>query len=80
MVSFFWFVNDSRPPQCGICDANSTDPAMRHPIEDAIDGSPRWWQSPSVAHGSRYEYVTIVIDMRQVPCGKFLGEITLGEI
>ncbi|OQV23620.1 Laminin subunit alpha-2 [Hypsibius exemplaris] len=54
-----------KPPQCGICDANSSDPAKRHPIEDAIDGSPRWWQSPSVANGNRYEYVTVIIDMRQ---------------
>ncbi|XP_055337185.1 laminin subunit alpha-1-like [Paramacrobiotus metropolitanus] len=54
-----------KPPQCGICDANSSDPAQRHTIENAIDGSPRWWQSPSVANGNVYEYITITIDLRQ---------------
>ncbi|KAJ1350105.1 hypothetical protein KIN20_005822 [Parelaphostrongylus tenuis] len=50
-------------PQCDICDAN--DPERRHPIEFAIDGTKRWWQSPSLANGLQYEKVNITIDLRQ---------------
>ena len=55
-----------RPPQCGICDAHSTDLSQSHIAENAIDGSPRWWQSPTVANGNEFERVTIIIDMRAV--------------
>ncbi|EYC00933.1 hypothetical protein Y032_0112g342 [Ancylostoma ceylanicum] len=50
-------------PQCDICDAN--DARHRHPIEFAIDGTRRWWQSPSLANGLEYERVNITIDLRQ---------------
>ncbi|KAK6052950.1 laminin [Cooperia oncophora] len=50
-------------PQCDICDAN--DPQHRHPIEFAIDGTRRWWQSPSLANGLQYEKVNVTIDLRQ---------------
>ncbi|GAU99875.1 hypothetical protein RvY_10813-2 [Ramazzottius varieornatus] len=53
-----------KPPQCGICDANSADLSQVHVAENAIDGSPRWWQSPTVANGNEYERVTLIIDMR----------------
>lgn len=51
--------------QCGVCNANG-DEYERHPINLAIDGSNRWWQSPSLANGWRYNYVTITLDLGQV--------------
>uniref|UniRef100_A0A672JPW4 Laminin N-terminal domain-containing protein n=1 Tax=Salarias fasciatus TaxID=181472 RepID=A0A672JPW4_SALFA len=38
----------------------------RHPIEYAIDGTNRWWQSPSIKNGMGYHYVTITLDLKQV--------------
>lgn len=38
----------------------------RHPIEYAIDGTNRWWQSPSIKNGMEYHYVTITLDLKQV--------------
>lgn len=55
-----------RAPQCGVCDANAPDPDKRHPITHAIDGTPRWWQSPSLQNGPQYEWVTITLDLKQV--------------
>jgi hypothetical protein len=49
---------------CELCDAS--DEELRHPIENAIDGSHSWWQSPTLAMGKEFEYVTIDIDLRQV--------------
>ncbi|CAD6189780.1 unnamed protein product [Caenorhabditis auriculariae] len=40
---------NTQSPQCDICDVN--DVHKRHPIEYAIDGTRRWWQSPSLANG-----------------------------
>lgn len=37
-----------------------------HPIEYAIDGTNRWWQSPSIKNGMEYHYVTITLDLKQV--------------
>lgn len=53
-----------RQPQCDICDAN--DHNANHPIDYAIDGTRRWWQSPSLGNGLAYENVNITIDLRQV--------------
>ena len=55
-----------RAPQCGVCDSNSPDHEKRHPITHAIDGTPRWWQSPSLQNGPQYEWVTITLDLKQV--------------
>ncbi|XP_057678966.1 laminin subunit alpha-2 isoform X4 [Corythoichthys intestinalis] len=55
-----------RNPQCRICDQKSTKPFERHPIEFAIDGTNRWWQSPSIKNGMEYHYVTITLDLKQV--------------
>ncbi|CAD5209051.1 unnamed protein product [Bursaphelenchus xylophilus] len=52
-----------RRPQCDICDANGKD--KNHPIDYAIDGTWRWWQSPSLANGLSYEKVNITLDLRQ---------------
>ncbi|KHN76799.1 Laminin subunit alpha-1 [Toxocara canis] len=43
----------NRQPQCDVCDMNDVN--KRHPIEFAIDGTPKWWQSPSLANGLEYE-------------------------
>lgn len=53
-----------REPQCGICDASSS--SKQHPIENAIDGTNKWWQSPTLQNGKQYEWVTITLDLKQV--------------
>ncbi|KAK0428393.1 hypothetical protein QR680_010776 [Steinernema hermaphroditum] len=53
----------NRMPQCAWCDNNHV--LMRHPIEYAIDGTEKYWQSPSLSNGLDYERVTIDIDLRQ---------------
>nr|XP_057947713.1 laminin subunit alpha-2 isoform X3 [Doryrhamphus excisus] len=55
-----------RNPQCRVCHQNSVKPFERHPIEYAIDGTNRWWQSPSIKNGMEYHYVTITLDLKQV--------------
>ncbi|XP_037606028.1 laminin subunit alpha-2 isoform X7 [Sebastes umbrosus] len=55
-----------RNPQCRTCDQKSTKPFEKHPIEYAIDGTNRWWQSPSIKNGMAYHYVTITLDLKQV--------------
>lgn len=40
--------------------------AEHHPVEYAIDGTNRWWQSPSIKNGMEYHYVTITLDLKQV--------------
>ncbi|XP_029984754.1 laminin subunit alpha-2 isoform X3 [Sphaeramia orbicularis] len=55
-----------RNPQCRICNQKSTKPFERHPVEYAIDGTNRWWQSPSIKNGMEYHYVTITLDLKQV--------------
>ncbi|CAK9294069.1 unnamed protein product [Gordionus sp. m RMFG-2023] len=59
---FDWISNK----QCDICDGKSAILSQRHPIEYAIDGTQRWWQSPSIAKGYQYQFVDIIIDLRQV--------------
>ncbi|KHJ44979.1 hypothetical protein D918_04790 [Trichuris suis] len=53
-----------RSPQCDVCD--NSNPLKRHPIEFAVDGTNRYWQSPTIASGLNYEWVTITLDLRQV--------------
>uniref|UniRef100_A0A3Q3VVE3 Basement membrane-specific heparan sulfate proteoglycan core protein n=1 Tax=Mola mola TaxID=94237 RepID=A0A3Q3VVE3_MOLML len=55
-----------RNPQCRICNQRNTKPFENHPIEYAIDGTNRWWQSPSIKNGMEYHYVTITLDLKQV--------------
>uniref|UniRef100_A0A667ZCP4 Laminin subunit alpha 2 n=1 Tax=Myripristis murdjan TaxID=586833 RepID=A0A667ZCP4_9TELE len=55
-----------RNPQCRICNQKSAKPFERHPIEYAIDGTNRWWQSPSIKNGMENHYVTITLDLKQV--------------
>lgn len=61
------FCKPSESSRCGVCDARSPDPGKRHNITNILDSSPgKWWQSPTLARGDRYEYVTIVLDLKQV--------------
>ncbi|KAJ8033997.1 Laminin subunit alpha-2 [Holothuria leucospilota] len=53
-------------PQCRVCDLNSNKRKERHPIENAIDGTNSWWQSPSIANGMQYHWVTITLDLGQI--------------
>ncbi|MBN3307029.1 LAMA1 protein, partial [Amia calva] len=55
-----------RNPQCRTCDGTSVNPKEQHPITNAIDGTNRWWQSPSIKNGRQYHWVTITLDLRQV--------------
>ncbi|XP_071058103.1 laminin subunit alpha-2 isoform X1 [Pseudochaenichthys georgianus] len=55
-----------RNAQCRICNQKSTTPTEQHPIEYAIDGTNRWWQSPSIKNGRKYHSVTITLDLKQV--------------
>ncbi|PIK46886.1 putative laminin subunit alpha-2-like [Apostichopus japonicus] len=53
-------------PQCRVCDLNSDQSDERHPIEHAIDGTNNWWQSPSIANGMQYHWVSVTLDLGQV--------------
>ncbi|KAF7246411.1 Laminin subunit alpha-3 [Varanus komodoensis] len=48
---------------CDYC--NAADPKKAHPITNAIDGSERWWQSPSLSLGLKYDEVNITLDLGQ---------------
>uniref|UniRef100_A0A8C1CBX1 Laminin subunit alpha 2 n=1 Tax=Cyprinus carpio carpio TaxID=630221 RepID=A0A8C1CBX1_CYPCA len=50
-------------PQCRTCNLKSD---YRHPIEYAIDGTNRWWQSPSIMNGMDFHYVTVTLDLQQI--------------
>ncbi|XP_038056132.1 laminin subunit alpha-2-like [Patiria miniata] len=52
--------------QCQLCDVYSQDPTQRHWIYNAIDGTNSWWQSPTLANGKHYHWVTITLDLQQV--------------
>lgn len=49
---------------CDHCDPSA--PSKNHPIEYAIDGTERWWQSPPLSRGLQYQQVNITIDLGQV--------------
>ncbi|XP_015258513.1 PREDICTED: laminin subunit alpha-1-like, partial [Cyprinodon variegatus] len=53
-------------PHCPKCDANSVLSKERHPITNAIDGTNRWWQSPSIKNGRQFNWITITLDLKQV--------------
>ncbi|XP_053252360.1 laminin subunit alpha-3 [Podarcis raffonei] len=48
---------------CDYCDA--ADPNKAHPATNAIDGTERWWQSPSLSLGLKYDVVNITLDLGQ---------------
>ena len=49
---------------CDVCDPNI--PGKSHPPEYAIDGTERWWQSPPLSRGMRYNEVNLTINFGQV--------------
>ncbi|EPQ12725.1 Laminin subunit alpha-3 [Myotis brandtii] len=49
---------------CDYC--NSQDPRKAHPVTNAIDGSERWWQSPPLSSGTRYNQVNVTLDLGQL--------------
>lgn len=55
-----------RKAKCSVCDSHDSD--RKHPIEYVIDGSQKWWQSPTLNSGSENEYITITMDLKQVCC------------
>nr|KAF7400071.1 hypothetical protein H0235_015808 [Vespula pensylvanica] len=60
------FCKPSESSRCAVCDSRSPDPGKRHNISHALDSNPsRWWQSPTLARGDNYEYVTIILDLKQ---------------
>lgn len=68
------FCKPSESLRCAVCDARSPDPGKRHNISHVLDSSSgRWWQSPTLARGDQYEYVTIVLDLKQVRCFLFFN-------
>ncbi|XP_014675870.1 PREDICTED: laminin subunit alpha-2-like, partial [Priapulus caudatus] len=58
--------NGDKQPQCAICSANSPREEQRHLPQYAIDGSHRWWQSPSLANSRDYNFVTVTLDLGQI--------------
>ena len=55
---------------CDYCIPN--DPIRSHKAEYAIDGTERWWQSPPLSRGIKYNEVNLTIDLGQVSAFKFL--------
>lgn len=49
---------------CDYCDPK--DQNLAHPAEYAIDGTERWWQSPPLSRGTKYNEVNLTIDLGQV--------------
>ena len=49
---------------CDFCDP--TKPSLSHNAEYAIDGTDRWWQSPPLSRGVKYNEVNVTIDLGQV--------------
>lgn len=54
---------------CDFCDPNNA--SLSHKAEYAIDGTERWWQSPPLSRGVKYNEVNVTIDLGQV-CRPFL--------
>lgn len=54
----------SLPKVCDMC--NTEDQSRHHPPEQAIDGTEKWWQSPPLSRGMRYNEVNLTIDLGQV--------------
>ncbi|XP_026555076.1 laminin subunit alpha-3 isoform X1 [Pseudonaja textilis] len=49
---------------CDYC--NAADPNKAHPIDYAIDGTERWWQSPSLSLGLKYDEINVTLDLGQL--------------
>lgn len=61
------FCKPSESARCGVCDAQSPDLGKRHNISNVLNPDPgKWWQSPTLARGNRFKYITIILDLKQV--------------
>ncbi|XP_016364529.1 laminin subunit alpha-5-like [Sinocyclocheilus rhinocerous] len=49
---------------CDICTSKDTNRA--HPINNAIDGTERWWQSPPLSRSAKYNEVNVTLDLGQL--------------
>jgi len=52
---------------CDLC--NAEEPSKAHPIENAIDGTENWWQSPPLSSNTLekdFNKVNVTIDLGQV--------------
>uniref|UniRef100_A0A671KLI3 Laminin subunit alpha-5-like n=1 Tax=Sinocyclocheilus anshuiensis TaxID=1608454 RepID=A0A671KLI3_9TELE len=49
---------------CDICTSEDTNKA--HPINNAIDGTERWWQSPPLSRSAKYNEVNVTLDLGQL--------------
>ncbi|MFT7812246.1 laminin subunit alpha-3 [Arapaima gigas] len=57
----------SQTIQGQFCDyCNSNDPDRAHPASNAIDGTERWWQSPPLSRGLKYNEVNVTLDLGQL--------------
>uniref|UniRef100_A0A8C3XYJ3 Laminin subunit alpha 3 n=1 Tax=Catharus ustulatus TaxID=91951 RepID=A0A8C3XYJ3_CATUS len=56
-----------RAIQGQFCDyCNAADPSKAHLITNAIDGTERWWQSPPLSMGLKYNEVNVTLDLGQL--------------
>ncbi|KAK0086259.1 hypothetical protein PV325_003458 [Microctonus aethiopoides] len=61
------FCKPSESARCGVCDAQSPDLGKRHNISNVLNPDPgKWWQSPTLARGNRFKYITIILDLKQI--------------
>ncbi|XP_053485634.1 laminin subunit alpha-3 isoform X1 [Ictalurus furcatus] len=49
---------------CDHCNANN--PEKARPVSNAIDGTERWWQSPPLSRGIRYNEINVTLDLGQL--------------
>lgn len=74
------FCKPSESSRCAVCDARSPDPGKRHNISHVLNPDPgKWWQSPTLAQGDRFEYITIILDLGQVSETRNLLNFDLDE-
>ena len=68
LVGANWFDNVNKHifqgQACDYCDPN--DSGLSHKADFAIDGTERWWQSPPLSRGVRFNEVNLTIDLGQV--------------
>ena len=50
--------------RCGVCDTQ--DPDKAHPPSLALDGSDRWWQSPTLQYSPAYQHVSLTINLKKI--------------
>lgn len=72
---------------CDYCNARAgqgrpSQIGSAHPITNAIDGSNKWWQSPSISNGWEYNYVTITLDLGLVRmmCSCHFSHLSTGDV